>query len=97
MKRAAALLLLAGLLLALSGCGCGGLEPALEAVRGWDAARRWGCRFNALRAEGALVVAARSEAGGAMSAQRARELQLALTAELEPYLPEGCELYIDVR
>ena len=58
MKRAAALLLLAGLLLALSGCGCGGLEPALEAVRGWDAARRWGCRFNALRAEGALVVAA---------------------------------------
>ena len=41
MKRAAALLLLAGLLLALSGCGCGGLEPALEAVRGWDAARRW--------------------------------------------------------
>ncbi len=39
MKRAAALLLLAALLLALSGCGCGGLEPALEAVRGWDAAR----------------------------------------------------------
>ena len=93
MKRAAALLLLAGLLLALSGCGCGGLE----AVRGWDAARRWGCRFNALRAEGALVVAARSEAGGAMSAQRARELQTTLAAELEPYLPEGCELYIDVR
>ena len=30
MKRAAALLLLAGLLLALSGCGCGGLEPALR-------------------------------------------------------------------
>ena len=97
MKRAAALLLLAALLLALSGCGCGGLEPALEAVRGWDAARRWGCRFNALRAEGALVVAARSEAGGAMSAQRARELQLAIAAELGPYLPEGCELYIDVR
>lgn len=97
MKRAAALLLLARLLLALSGCGCGGLEPALEAVCGWDAARRWGCRFNALRAEGALVVAARSEAGGAMSAQRARELQTALAAELEPYLPEGCELYIDVR
>ena len=43
------------------------------------------------------MVAARSEAGGAMSAQRARELQTALAAELEPYLPEGCELYIDVR
>ena len=40
MKRAAALLLLAGLLVALSGCGCGGLEPALGAVRGWEAARR---------------------------------------------------------
>ncbi len=69
MKRAAALLLLAGLLLGLSACG-GGAEGALRLARSWDEERLWGCRYEAACAGSLFVLSIRGcapEAGPALS------------------------------
>ena len=69
MKRAAALLLLAGLLLGLSACG-GGAEVALRLARSWDEERLWGCRYEAACAGSLFVLSIRGcapEAGPALS------------------------------